>query len=73
MSPFQETTGQDDCLVVNVHTTNLMKKDTLLPGNFVYLDQWFLTGVPRNTWVPWKAVWVPPISCLDAHLQLNFS
>jgi len=29
------------------------------------LKQWFSTGVPRNPWVPWKTLGVPPISKFD--------
>jgi hypothetical protein len=37
------------------------------------LDQWFSTGVPRNPWVPQKALGVPPISELDWYLLVNCS
>ena len=37
------------------------------------LKQWFSTGVPRNPWVPWKALGVPPISELDVYLLVNYS
>jgi hypothetical protein len=32
------------------------------------LHQWFSTGVPRNPWVPQKALGVPPISEFDWYL-----
>ena len=35
--------------------------------------QWFSTGVPRNPWVPWKALWVPPIYEIDVYLVVNSS
>ncbi len=35
MGPFQGLIGQDDCLVVNVHTTNALLTDPLLPGKTV--------------------------------------
>jgi len=37
------------------------------------IDQWFSTGVPRNPWVPQKALRVPPISELDWYLLVNCS
>jgi len=42
--------------------------------NKLTLRQWFSTGVTRNTWVQWKALWVLlPISELDWYLLINFS
>jgi len=35
------------------------------------LIQWFSTGVPRNPWVPQKAVGVPPISEFDWYLLVK--
>ena len=40
---------------------------------FYTLDQWFSTEVPRNPWVPWKALGVPPFSKLDVYLLVNCS
>ena len=37
------------------------------------LMQGFSTGVPRNPWVPCKALGVPPISVLDIDLLVNCS
>ena len=36
-------------------------------------DQRFSTGVPRNPWVPWKALEVPPVYELDVYLLINCS
>ncbi len=44
--------------------------EKLIPDD---LGQWFSTaGVPRNPWVPWKALEVPPISDLVVFLLVNF-
>ncbi len=37
------------------------------------LDQWFSTGVPRNPWVPQKALVVPPISEFNWYLLVKSS
>ena len=37
------------------------------------VNQWFSTLVPRNPWVPWKSLGVPPISELYICLLENCS
>ena len=52
------------CLYHNAPMGGLFIGHLLHPGLSLSLIQWFSTRVPRNPWVTWKALGVPPIPYL---------